>query len=184
MKTILTLTLLSLISFSATAQHEHQGDHQNHQQAEMQEAHRHTQHLDTLIHHYMDAKNALVQDDFESAKASMQAFADEVHSSSEMNQHEEHAEKHEKHHSNMVVAVEEASAAENIEELRAAFQKVSKELITAVENQGYDGTLYKQYCPMYEGGSNWLSKKEEVENPFYGQAMHSCGDAVEEISQP
>lgn len=180
MRSILTLILFTLMSITAAAQHEHQGVHQNHQ--EMQESHQHTQHLDTLIQHYMDAKDALVQDDFQSAQRSMNTFAEEVHNSSEMNDHEAHAEKHAKHHANMVAAVTEASEAEDIGALRVAFKKMSAELITAVENQGYEETLFTQHCPMYEGGSTWLSEEEEVKNPFYGQAMHSCGDEAEKIT--
>lgn len=178
MKSILTLTLLSLISLTATAQHE---DHANHQQE--QEQHQHTDHLETLIVHYMEAKNALVQDNFESAEEHLQKFSEEVHSSGEMNEHKEHAEKHADHHAEMLAAVEEASESEDIKALRSAFKKISDELITAVQNQGYEGTLFKQYCPMFEGGSSWLSSEEEVENPFFGQAMHSCGDSSELINK-
>ncbi|MEX0844612.1 MAG: DUF3347 domain-containing protein [Balneolaceae bacterium] len=158
------------------AQHEH---HENHDQKE--EQHQHRGHLEILLGHYMNAKNALVQDDFESAKESLKAFAEEVQSSVEMNEHEEYTEKHADHHANMVAAVEDASEAENIDSLRAAFKNISYELITAVENQEYDGTLFKQFCPMFEGGSSWLSTEKEVQNPFYGQKMHNCGDSAEII---
>jgi Cu(I)/Ag(I) efflux system membrane fusion protein len=69
----------------------------------------------------------------------------------------------------------------NIEELRAAFKQVSEELITAVEEYGYEGTLYKQYCPMYGGGSHWISDNEEIANPYYGDQMHNCGETVEAL---
>ncbi|MBD3617273.1 MAG: DUF3347 domain-containing protein [Gracilimonas sp.] len=176
MKSILTLTLLSLISFTAIAQHE---DHANHQQ----EQHQHADHLETLILHYLEAKNALVHDNFVSAKEHLQKFLEEVHSSGEMNEHKEHAEKHADHHSEMLAAVQEAFDSEDIKALRSAFKKISGELITAVQNQGYEGKLFKQYCPMFEGGSSWLSTEEEVENPFFGQAMHSCGDSSELINK-
>ncbi|MEX0724530.1 MAG: DUF3347 domain-containing protein [Gracilimonas sp.] len=179
MKSIITLTLFSLISLTAMAQH---GDHENHQKEE-QVQHQHTNHLEVLIGHYMGAKNALVQDEFESAKESLKAFAEEVHNSGEMNEHEEHANKHADHHSKMAAAVTEASEAEDIKALRTALKKISVELITAVQNQGYDDTLYKQYCPMYEGGSSWLSTEKKVQNPFFGQAMHSCGDSSEIIDE-
>jgi Cu(I)/Ag(I) efflux system membrane fusion protein len=98
-----------------------------------------------------------------------------------MNQHEEHAKNHKEHHVKIISAVTEASKSEDIATLRVAFKKISDELIAAVENQGYKGKLFKQYCPMYKGGSSWLSKEKKVQNPFFGQSMHSCGDIVEEI---
>ncbi|MFD2531263.1 DUF3347 domain-containing protein [Gracilimonas halophila] len=176
MKSILALTLVSLISFPAIAQH---GDHSNHQQ----EQHQHTDHLETLILHYMEAKNALVQDKFESAKEHILQFSKEVYNSGEMNKHEEHAETHADHHAKMQAAVQEASESKDITALRSAFKKISDELITAVQNQGFEGTLFKQYCPMYKGGSSWLSSEEEVQNPFFGQAMHSCGGSSELINE-
>ncbi|WP_234568373.1 efflux RND transporter periplasmic adaptor subunit [Rhodohalobacter sp. 614A] len=67
----------------------------------------------------------------------------------------------------------------NIEELRAAFKQVSEELVAAVEEFGYEGTLYKQFCPMYGGGSLWISDSEGIQNPYYGNQMHNCGETVE-----
>lgn len=166
MKSILTLTLLSLVSFTAIAQHQDHADH-----------------LETLILHYMEAKNALVQDNFETAKKHLRAFSEGVHSSREMNEHEEHAEKHAIHHAKMEVALQEAIEAEDIKALRFAFKKISGELIAAVQNQDFEGTLFTQYCPMYEGRSSWLSSEEEVQNPFFGQSMHSCGGSSELINE-
>lgn len=70
----------------------------------------------------------------------------------------------------------------DIEELRAEFKSISEMLITRVEEEGYEGNLFKQYCPMYDGGSSWISDKEDIENPFYGSEMHKCGETVEEIN--
>ncbi|MEX2479198.1 MAG: efflux RND transporter periplasmic adaptor subunit [Gracilimonas sp.] len=70
----------------------------------------------------------------------------------------------------------------DIEELRAEFKVISEMLIDRIENEGYEGELFKQYCPMYDGGSNWISDSEEIENPFYGDDMHNCGETVEELN--
>ncbi|NBC66563.1 MAG: DUF3347 domain-containing protein, partial [Bacteroidetes bacterium] len=69
----------------------------------------------------------------------------------------------------------------NIEELRAAFKQVSENLIAAVENYEYEETLYKQFCPMYGGGSHWISDNEEIANPYYGDQMHNCGETIEAL---
>jgi len=69
----------------------------------------------------------------------------------------------------------------DIEDLREEFKVISEMLIVRVEEEGYDGELYKQYCPMYDGGSNWISDSEEIANPFYGSQMHNCGETVEKI---
>ncbi|MEX2457159.1 MAG: efflux RND transporter periplasmic adaptor subunit [Balneolaceae bacterium] len=69
----------------------------------------------------------------------------------------------------------------DIEDLREEFKVISEMLVERVEEEGYDGELYKHYCPMYEGGSNWISDREEIENPFYGNEMHDCGETVETL---
>jgi Cu(I)/Ag(I) efflux system membrane fusion protein len=69
----------------------------------------------------------------------------------------------------------------DIEDLRGEFKVISEMLVERVEDEGYDGTLYKQYCPMYDGGSNWISDSEEIKNPYYGDEMHNCGETVETL---
>jgi len=69
-----------------------------------------------------------------------------------------------------------------IEELRAEFKAISETLISRIENEGYERILFKQYCPMYDGGSSWISDNERIENPFYGSQMHNCGETVEKMN--
>ncbi|MEX1261891.1 MAG: DUF3347 domain-containing protein [Balneolaceae bacterium] len=163
MKTILTALLIVLIAFSVQAQHSH------------------PEHLETLVEEYLNMKTSLTSDDLESAQTHLQAFSSEVKNSSEMNHHEEHSEQHDMHHRSMTEAVHQAENADDIETFRLAFREISEQLITALENQGYEGDLFKQYCPMFEGGTEWISDKEEIENPFYGSQMHNCGETVEKI---
>lgn len=70
----------------------------------------------------------------------------------------------------------------DIEELRAEFKMISEMLIDRIDSEGYEGELFKQYCPMFDGGSNWISDSEEIENPYYGSQMHNCGETVEQMN--
>jgi len=167
MKTLLTALLTILIAFSVQAQNSH--------------THGHPEHLETLVEEYLNMKNSLTSDDLESAQIHLQAFSDEVKNSDEMNDHEEHSVQHDMHHGAMATAVKQAENADDIQSFRLTFKEISEQLLTALENQGYEGDLFKQYCPMYEGGSAWISDKEEIENPFYGSQMHKCGETVEKI---
>ena len=153
--------------------------------AQDKKEHSHDDHLSILISEYMDFKNALVADDFEKAQKHISNFAKEVKSNDEMNEHKEHQKKHETHHAKMLAVVETATAAKNIEELRSSLEGVTLELVKAVENQGYDkSALYVQFCPMANDGkgANWLSKSEEIANPYFGQKMHKCGSTVKSIN--
>ncbi len=40
--------------------------------------------------------------------------------------------------------------------------------------------IYKQYCPMKK--TNWLSNEKAIKNPYYGNAMLTCGNIVETIT--
>lgn len=143
--------------------------------------HQHTGHLDVLVESYLEMKHALTLDDLEQARVHLRAFAEEVRNNDGMNTHEEHTDTHQTHHQAMLTAVNEAENSTDINAFRNAFKIISAQLISALENQNYDGDLYKQYCPMYKGGSTWISKSEEIENPFYGSQMHSCGETVEQL---
>lgn len=39
--------------------------------------------------------------------------------------------------------------------------------------------IYQAYCPMKK--VNWLSSEKEIKNPYYGNAMLTCGKVVETI---
>ena len=41
--------------------------------------------------------------------------------------------------------------------------------------------IYKAYCPMKK--TNWLSNEKAIKNPYYGNAMLTCGNVVETINQ-
>ena len=40
--------------------------------------------------------------------------------------------------------------------------------------------VYQAYCPMKK--ANWLSRNKEIKNPYYGNAMLTCGNVVETIN--
>ncbi len=69
----------------------------------------------------------------------------------------------------------------NIDKQRAFFAKLSSPMykLALKTNLGY--TIYYQNCPMFNGGSNWLSREETIKNPFYGNMMLTCGSTVETL---
>lgn len=81
-------------------------------------------------------------------------------------------------------ATDAISKAKEVEKQRTQFEQLSNALITAVKSFGVNKiTLYKQYCPMafdYEGAF-WLSDKEEIRNPYFGDKMLKCGSVKETI---
>ncbi|WP_330441474.1 DUF3347 domain-containing protein [Flavobacterium sp. C4GT6] len=65
---------------------------------------------------------------------------------------------------------------------REHFKTLSKDMMDMVAITGTENTLYQQFCPMYDGGSAWLSMEKEVKNPYYGSKMMACGKVQKEIN--
>jgi len=71
----------------------------------------------------------------------------------------------------------------DIEEQRLYFEPISEAMIQVVESfhpVGY--TIYHQSCPMVRGGSaDWLSREEQIANPYHGDRMLRCGETIRQL---
>ena len=83
---------------------------------------------------------------------------------------------------------EKIKEAEKLGIQRKHFIQLSDNIIELVKtfeapetSQG--SSLYVQFCPMAndDKGAFWLSKEDEVKNPYYGDMMLNCGEVREEI---
>ena len=68
-----------------------------------------------------------------------------------------------------------------LDKQRKAFQQLSKNINELVTTFGTSQKLYQDFCPMYEGGSIWLSETKDIKNPYYGAQMLTCGKIKETI---
>ena len=104
------------------------------------------------VSEYVRAQEALAADDFEGARsalAALIAIADSV----------------------VGPLAETAAGAADIESMRSAFKPLSELLAGMDLPAGYA----RAYCPMYDGGSNWVQVDGPVRNPYYGSMMLTCG---------
>ncbi len=104
------------------------------------------------VSEYVRAQEALAADDFEGARsalAALIALADSV----------------------VGPLAETAAGAADIESMRSAFKPLSELLAGMDLPAGYA----RAYCPMYDGGSNWVQVDGPVRNPYYGSMMLTCG---------
>jgi len=72
----------------------------------------------------------------------------------------------------------------SLEHQRKQFQILSDNLIAMVRNfDEIEGTLFVQFCPMADNnkGASWLSKEEQIINPYFGEVMHKCGSVKQII---
>lgn len=72
----------------------------------------------------------------------------------------------------------------NISHQREHLVTLSKDFYDIVKTFGTEKPLYKVFCSMYNGnkGAYWLSTSKVVKNPYYGDAMLTCGVAQEELN--
>ncbi|WP_411895121.1 efflux RND transporter periplasmic adaptor subunit [Winogradskyella sp. A2] len=66
---------------------------------------------------------------------------------------------------------------------RDHFKHLSSHLINAVQLFGVNEKVYVEFCPMADNnnGAYWLSKEEKVINPYFGDAMLTCGEVKQVI---
>ncbi len=77
------------------------------------------------------------------------------------------------------------SKADILEEQRQQFDFLSQALITSLKSFGSTEALYVQHCPMAfdNQGADWLSLRSEIRNPYYGDAMLTCGSVTDSLGQ-
>lgn len=133
---------------------------------------------------YLDFKNALVADQLVEAKqyggqlataiekVDMALFTGAAH-----NAWMEHSRTLKK-------ALEHLPHFKSMEEIRGAFQQVSEGMINLTRSfTPFDTPLYIQHCPMANNnkGADWLSINAEIKNPYFGEAMLTCGEITDTI---
>ncbi|WP_445735922.1 DUF3347 domain-containing protein [Mariniflexile sp.] len=132
-----------------------------------------------IIDGYLQIKNALVSDDATAAAkggtALLTAFSNFDKSKLGEAQQKEYME----------IAESAKEQAEHIVEnpidhQREHFETLSTDISDLVALLGTDKTLYLDYCPMKK--TSWLSESKEIENPFFGSKMLTCGSVKKQIN--
>jgi len=130
---------------------------------------------------YMTLKEALVATNREEAVKACQ----ELESSLNNLNISSYAEEQQKALKAIVVDAKELASQiskSEIDQQREHFKPLSEHMIAMVAITGTEQTLYQQFCPMFDGGSAWLSMRKDIENPYYGSKMLTCGKVQKEIN--
>lgn len=75
------------------------------------------------------------------------------------------------------------SNTKDIKEQRNHFKHLSSHLINTLQLYGINEKIFVEFCPMADNnkGAYWLSKEEKVINPYFGNAMLTCGEVKQVI---
>jgi Protein of unknown function (DUF3347) len=138
--------------------------------------------LSLILDSYFELVDALVNDDeklaSEAAGKVLVAFKGFDGSSIGGDQASEYAEIEES-------AVENAQhiAKSEIFHQREHLAILSEDINDLITIVGSDQKLYLDFCPMAEGGdgATWVSKTEEIQNPYMGSKMPTCGKIQQEL---
>jgi Cu(I)/Ag(I) efflux system membrane fusion protein len=140
--------------------------------------------LKAVFYDYIKLKDALVKDDSNNVMAESKKLLDNV-SKVDMKlltDNETHLNwmRLEKEIKASAISISKTS---DIKEQRDHFKHLSSHLINAVQLFGVNETVFVEFCPMADNdnGAYWLSKEEKILNPYFGDAMLSCGSVKQTI---
>ncbi len=135
--------------------------------------------LKQVFENYISVKNALVNDD----GAAAQKEAKQMEGS--LAKVDMKLLKDKEAHNHWMTVQKELKASSSamastldIKEQRGHFKHLSAHMISSVQLFGVNQKVYNNYCPMADSnkGANWLSLEKEIRNPYYGEAMMTCGE--------
>ncbi|GHA42645.1 hypothetical protein GCM10007103_24730 [Salinimicrobium marinum] len=140
--------------------------------------------LSILVGTYLELKDALVQGREKEAVALSKELYAGVQDIGGEQLKEEAKEFWEEKQRNLLrhstINIEEG----NLEDIRENFVFLSEEMVKIVSSFGVGNKeIFVDYCPMAnsDAGAYWLSEVREIRNPYYGEAMLTCGEIVAEI---
>jgi Cu(I)/Ag(I) efflux system membrane fusion protein len=85
----------------------------------------------------------------------------------------------------MNAEIDNISNNSDIGKQRLSFAKFNDTFYESLKTFGlHHGTVYYQYCPMANSdtGAYWFSNIKEIENPYFGEMMLSCGETRETLN--
>ena len=169
LKMNIAVMLLLSVPFS-NAQEKEKTNHNHHKMITMKGDEK----SEAILSDYFNLKDALVGDDSKGAAEAGANLATSLKAFDESN----YTAKEQKELTDIIDdAMEHAEhiAKSDIDHQREHFKVLSKDIADMVAITGTKNKLYQQFCPMYDGGSSWLSSSDQVRNPYYGSKMPKCG---------
>jgi RND family efflux transporter, MFP subunit len=135
--------------------------------------------LQPLFDNYFKLKDALASDDFEDAKASGVAMNNSL-GKIDMNLFKGDAHSLWMQQSTALKpSLQHIEHLGDIKAIRGKFINISNLMIAIAESFAPLSTaIYIQNCPMADSnkGADWLSLDKEIQNPYFGESMLSCGE--------
>ena len=128
-----------------------------------------------LLTSYYSIKDALVSGNAAAASSNAEAFVKTASGMDEKTLPPENK-------NTLVNEATQLSASKDIKQQRELFASFSSDMAAFVKTTRLPGhPVYQQYCPMKK--ASWLSSSKAIKNPYFGNAMLTCGKVVEAINE-
>lgn len=127
---------------------------------------------------YLLMKDAFVASDMNQVSAFAKAASKEFKALNTSNL----SEMEKSHVSKSIEMLNAISSNTDLEKQRAHFVILNENLVALAMNINTPkNKLYVQQCPMANGnqGAIWISVEEDIKNPYFGDAMLTCGSVIE-----
>jgi Cu(I)/Ag(I) efflux system membrane fusion protein len=140
--------------------------------------------INAVFNDYIKLKDALVKDDSKNVVGESKKLIDNLSkvdmkllTDKEAHNHWMSLEK------KIKASATSISKTSNIKEQRNHFKHLSSHLINTVQLFGVNEKVFVEFCPMADNnnGAYWMSKEEKVINPYFGDAMLTCGEVKQII---
>ncbi len=131
--------------------------------------------LNSLLDSYFEIKNKLVQSDFEGSMEMVQTFEQRLKN---LTIPFESRDDWQPFGQTIKNRLKEMNKAIDLEGVRNNFAGFSDQMTTVVSTfELGNQAVYVDFCPMAmnDQGAYWLSEFENIENPYFGSAMLTCG---------
>ncbi len=142
--------------------------------------------LNTLTDSYLEISSALANDDLDKALSTLPNFRKTLSNIDESSiRSQEQLKFWTEHQQNINSHVSSMEKTESISSFRNQFSDISDLLAETISYFGIQETVHLQYCPMAKDkeGAYWLSANSQIENPYMGQEMPTCG-STEKVLNP
>ncbi|MGK0639508.1 efflux RND transporter periplasmic adaptor subunit [Schleiferia thermophila] len=140
--------------------------------------------LTDFVNQYFELKNSLVKSDFQLTQTNTKKL-ETIFNKIDMKLLDEEAHSMwMEQYSKLKKDIGQLQTAKDIEKQREIFSDLSNQIIEIAETFGLKiETVYVAYCPMAldDKGAFWLSEKEEINNPYFGDKMLRCGEVKKKI---
>ena len=143
-----------------------------------------TEQLTDFVYQYLELNKSLVQSDFKLTQSNTKKLETSLNKIDMKLLDEEAHNAWMEQFSNLKKHIGLMHIAKDIEKQRERFSDLSNQMIEIAETFGLKiETVYVAYCPMAleDKGAFWLSEKEEINNPYFGDKMLRCGEVKKKI---